>query len=123
MYTLYIVHYILYKFTACTNIRIDIMNIGTVLYTRALFVSVRRECLGRVMFQNRSTGYAVVIHGETDSPFLRAIKDIIQPMIALNQSDRPSISEVVDSLSHLLDSPPDLDPILMIDSCLKNQCG
>ena len=66
------------------------------------------------MYQNRSTGYVVQIHKGTDSPFLRAIKDIIHPMIALHQSDRTSIDEVVDKLSHLMDSPP--DRILMVES-------
>ena len=95
-----------------------------------LLVSVKGECLGRVMYQNRSTGYMVQIHKETDSSFLRAVKNIIHPMIALHQSDRPSIDEVVDKLSHLMDSPLNEvvdklsqlmdsppDRILMVESC------
>ena len=79
---------------------------------------MKGECLGRVMFQNRSTGYVVQIHKETDSPFLRAIKNIIHPMLALHQSDRPSIDEVVDKLSHLMDAPA--DRILMVKSNLHD---
>ena len=92
------------------------MNVNTILSlnVRPLCVSVKGECLGRAMYQNRSAGYVVQIHNETDSPFLRAIKDIIHPMIALHQSDRPSIDEVVDKLSHLMGSPT--DRILMIQS-------
>ena len=95
------------------------MNVNTALNARALSVSVKGECLGRVMYQNRSTGYVVQIYNETDSPFLRAIKNIIHPMIALHQSDRPSIDEVVDKLSQLMhmDSPP--DRILMVESCVE----
>ena len=91
------------------------MNVNTALNARTVSVSVKGECLGRVMYQNKSTGYVVQIHKETDSPFLRAIKNIIHPMIALHQSDRPSIDEVVDKLSCLMDSPP--DRILMVESC------
>ena len=65
------------------------------------------------MFKNRSTGYVVQIHKDADSPFLRAIKNIIHPMIALHQSDRPSIDGVVEKLSLLMDSP---ERILMIES-------
>ena len=85
------------------------------MLSSSLFVSVNGESLGMVMYQN--TSYVVEIYNKTDTPFLRAIKNIIHPMIALHQSDRPSIDEVVEKLSRLMDSP---DRILVIDSVNKS---
>ena len=80
---------------------VQIYHASTVSMYIILCVSVDGQSFGEAMWERRESGFKPSIHAPSDSLFAKAIKTVIDDMIAFKPADRPSARQVVQKLEEL----------------------
>ena len=73
-------------------------------YSLLVYIPVDGMELGRYLYQHKDTSASVNIINSGDSDDVKLVKSLLSTMIAKDAGSRPSIQEVVDKLTDLLDS-------------------